>query len=129
MTNSSQETVRAEVSARSQNWIKNFNHGNADACIAAYQPDAVMQAKPMGTFVGLDAISGFWKPFMASGAKDLEYHDIKLEILDDSTAVLSASWSMNVGRGVITKEKWVKQGDGDWLLAEDDFEVLEQIQA
>ena len=125
----SQEAVRTEVLAQSQNWIKNFNLGNVEACIAAYQADAVMQAKPMGTFVGLETISEFWKPFMASGAKDLEYHDVVVEVLDDSTVLLSANWSMNVGRGVITKEKWVKQKDGNWQLAEDDFEVLEQFKS
>ena len=38
--------------------------------------------------------------------------------------MLSASWSMNVGSGFITKELWVKQDDGRWLLKEDDFSVV-----
>ena len=42
-------------------------------------------------------------------------------------SVLSADWRMNVGRGVITMEKWVKQSDGNWLLEQDDFEVVEQF--
>ena len=86
-----------------------------------------MQATPMGTFTGKEAIDGFWRPFMASGAGQLVYENIKLEVVDESTVVLSADWRMNVGRGIITKEKWVKQSDGNWLLEQDDFEVLEQF--
>lgn len=127
MTNTSHELVQSEVLTASQNWINSFNQGKTDKCVATYTTHAVMQAKPMGTFVGRDAISEFWTPFIASGATDLEYHDVNIKILDESTALLSANWSMNVGRGIITKEKWVKQGNGSWLLEEDDFEVLEQF--
>ena len=62
---------------------------------------------------------------MASGAGDLKYSDVKLEVIDASTVLLSASWTMNVGRGIITLEKWVLQSDGKWLLAQDDFEIQE----
>ena len=123
---SSSTTVRNEVLTASQQWITNFNNGNVDACVAGYLPDAVMEAKPMGTFRGTQAIADFWRPFMASGAKDLEYQKIKLEVINESTVHLSANWRMNVGRGVITLEKWVKQSDGQWFLAYDAFEVLEQ---
>ena len=128
MTSQTIHQIREDVLARSRNWIHDFNLGKSDACIAAYTPDAVMRAKPMGTFIGTEAIAQFWKPFMASGAKELTYADVNIEIVDESTALLSATWSMNVGRGVITKEKWIKQENGDWLLAEDNFEVLEQFQ-
>ena len=47
-------------------------------------------------------------------------------MIDARSVVLSASWSMNVGRGIITKELWVRQDDQSWLLVEDDFEVQEQ---
>ncbi len=127
MRNIAPQTVQKEVLTHSQQWIQDFNQGNAEGCIAAYTADAVMRAIPMGTFQGIDAIAGFWKPFMASGAQNLEYHDVKIKIVNDSTVHLSASWSMNVGRGIITKEKWGKQAGGNWQLEEDDFEVLEQF--
>ena len=119
-------TIRKEVLAVSQQWIANFNKGDIDACVAGYHPDAIMEAKPMGTFKGTQAIDGFWRPFMSSGAKGLVYQDIQLEVIDESTVHLSANWQMNVGQGVITLEKWVKQSNGQWLLAHDAFEILEQ---
>ncbi len=117
--------LKQAVAARSQAWIESFNNGDVDACVGAYQTDAVINAKPLGTFKGLAEIDGFWRPFMASGAGDLKYQDIKLQVVDSSTVLLSARWSMNVGSGVITMEKWVRQQDGNWLLAQDDFEIQE----
>ena len=64
---------------------------------------------------------------MASGAGELKYSDVKLEVVDASIVLLSASWTMNVGRGIITLEKWVLQSDGNWLLAQDDFEIQENF--
>ena len=126
MNPSSSESVKTEVRSASQHWIQHFNQGNAEACIKAYTTDAMMQAKPIGTFHGTEAIAAFWKPFIASGAQNLEYQDVQLEVVDESTVILSANWTMNVARGVISREKWVKQHDGRWLLEEDCFEVLEQ---
>ena len=128
MNNELQDAIRKEVRICSQNWIESFNRGDVDACVAAYKPDAIMHAKPMGTFTGQNAIDGFWRPFMASGAGQLEYHDVKLEVVNESAVLLSANWRMNVGRGVITMEIWVKQPDGNWVLEQDDFEVLEQFE-
>lgn len=119
--------VRNEVLKACQQWIAHFNQGDVDACVAGYLPDAVMVAKPMGTFNGRQEIDGFWRPFMSSGAKDLAYQDVTLEVMNESTVHLSASWRMNVGHGVITLEKWVRQSNGQWLLAHDAFEVLEQF--
>lgn len=120
-------TVRNEVLRASQEWIAHFNMGNVDACVAAYLPNAVIEAKPMGTFSGTQEIDDFWRPFMTSGAADLQYQEVSLEIIDESTAHLSARWRMNVGHGVISLEKWAKQSNGQWLLAHDAFEVLEQF--
>ena len=66
MTNSSQDTTRTEVFSYSQNWIKKFSLGNAEASIAT---------SPTGTFIGEVAMAGLWKPFIASGAKDLVYQE------------------------------------------------------
>lgn len=124
-----QSTIREAVLTASQQWIASFNRGDADACVGAYTPDAVIQAKPLGIFRGRSTIEDFWRPFMASGAKDLVYHNINVEVVDESTVLLSAEWSMNVGRGIITKEKWSKQQDEVWRLEEDHFEIQEQFDA
>ncbi len=121
------EGIKQSVLKTSQEWIENFNKGNADYCIAAYQPDAVINAKPLGTFKGTKEIDDFWRPFLASGAGELKYSNVQLEVVDASTVLLSASWTMNVGRGIIALEKWVLQNDGNWLLAQDDFEIQENF--
>jgi|TARA_B110000438_G_C15708233_1_gene604149 hypothetical protein len=52
---------------------------------------------------------------------------VKLEVIGNETVLLSADWSMNIGRGIITIEKWVKQLDGVWLLEKDEFEIQEKF--
>ena len=83
----------------------------------------------MGRFEGRQAIDDFWRPFMASGATDLVYRDVKLHVVDAKTVELSASWSMNVGHGIITCERWVEEADGAWRLLFDAFEIQEQYGA
>jgi ketosteroid isomerase-like protein len=111
----------------SQKWVESFNKGDVDFCVEGYHSDAVINAKPLGTFKGIKEIDAFWRPFMGSGAGDLKYEDVKLQVVDSSTVLLSANWSMNVGRGIITQEKWVLQADGNWLLTQDDFEIQENF--
>ena len=85
-----------------------------------------MYAKPFGTFRGIQEIESFWKPFIETGAGDLEYSNVSVAIENETTVLLTADWKMNVGRGIITMERWVKRGEGKWLLEFDDFEVQEQ---
>jgi ketosteroid isomerase-like protein len=124
--NEEERKVKDEVLKRSEKWIASFNAGDVDACVAGYRESAVMNAKPMGVFTGLKEIEGFWRPFIESGAGNLVYQNFKLEVVDNKTVLLSADWSMNVGRGIITMEKWVKL-DEDWFLERDDFEVKEKF--
>jgi hypothetical protein len=51
---------------------------------------------------------------------------VNVAIENETTVLLTADWKMNVGRGIIIQERWVKQKDGNWLLEFDDFEVQEQ---
>ncbi len=129
MTSETENSAKEQVLRRSKAWIESFNRSDVDACVAAYQADAVMNAKPLGTFTGHEEIDAFWRPFMQSGAGGLKYSDVKLAAIDADTVHLSANWSMNVGRGVITLEKWVRQPDGVWLLAHDDFEIQERFES
>jgi quinol monooxygenase YgiN len=120
------ENVTKNVLKTSAAWIKSFNKGDIKACSEGYSENAVMDARPMGQFKGRAAIHKFWTGFVESTkATDLVYTDIKIDVIDEKSAVLSANWSMNVGRGFITKELWVKTGE-DWFLLEDDFTVEEQ---
>jgi len=115
-----------EVLERSRQWIQDFNKRNIKGCVEAYTTDAVVNARPMGTFKGISEIEGFWRPFIETGAGELEYNNVVLALEDDNTVLLKADWKMNVGQGVIIQQRWVKQSDGSWLLEYDDFEFLEQ---
>lgn len=121
------DDIANEVLNASRQWISAFNRSDAQACASGYLPDAMMHARPMGEYRGREAIETFWRDFMQStNAGELAYSQIEIEAIDETTATLAASWSMNVGRGIITEERWVKR-DGQWYLAYDDFTVQEQF--
>ncbi|MBY5992181.1 hypothetical protein [Ferrimonas balearica] len=117
-----------EVLQASQAWIQHFNFGDLDYCVSRYQADATLVAKPLGEFHGRTDIDHFWRPFVASGATDLVYTQIWLKEIDADTVQLGAHWSMNVGRGIITLEEWVRTADGQWSLSRDEFEILERFE-
>lgn len=121
-----QHKIALEVLEASKAWIANFNKGNAAACVNGYSKSALMNAQPFGIKKGKKEIVGFWAPFIKSGATNLIYSKVRIEVANKTTAFLSANWSMNVGRGIIYQEKWVKK-EGKWLLSYDNFEVLEKF--
>lgn len=122
------QAVTGQVLATSKQWISTFNKGDAKGCSEGYISDAIMDARPIGQFEGRESICAFWQQFIQStGATDLVYKDVNVEVIDEHNAVLSANWEMNVGRGYISKELWQKQENGQWLLVEDDFTVVEQF--
>ena len=83
-----------------------------------------MHARPFGTFTGTVEIQAFWQKLIDDGFKDVEYIEPKLEVIDESSALLTSGWKMNNASGVIHKELWVLQEDGSAKLREDDFEAL-----
>jgi pimeloyl-ACP methyl ester carboxylesterase len=123
---SSTKKTEKEVLKASQNWIANFNKGDTITVSEAYTKNALMVAKPFGTFKGRKAIEAFWTPFIKSGATDLKYTNTKIKVVTKNKAILSSDWKMNVGKGIITNETWIKKG-GIWKLSEDYFEVKEEF--
>ena len=121
------DSLTATLNA-SKNWIKHFNKGDIDYCVSAYVPDATIEAKPMGEYSGRENIDNFWRPFVQTGATDLVYTEIWLQLIDENKVHLGANWSMSVGRGVITLEEWIKTESGTWKLLRDNFEIQEQFQ-
>jgi ketosteroid isomerase-like protein len=107
----------------SEKWKMAFNTGDAKGCASQYEPEAVMVAKPFGTFTGTKEITAFWQKLIDDGFSDVDYIDPKIEVLDESSAVLSSGWQMNKAKGVITKELWVLQRDGTAKLRIDEFEA------
>ncbi len=124
MTDKQNEILTTAVWEGSNRWQSAFNLGDAAGCAACYEETATMNAKPFGSFSGRADIEAFWGNIMADGFSDVAYIEPKIEVIDDKSAILSATWRMNKAHGVITKELWVLQDDGVVLLREDDFEVL-----
>ena len=115
--------VTEAVNAASNRWKNAFNSGNASECAAQYEENAVMNAKPFGTFNGRAEIQAFWQKLIDDGFSDVDYIDPELTVVDETSAILKSGWSMNNASGVITKELWVLQEDGSAQLREDDFEA------
>lgn len=107
--------VALEVLQASKDWIKEFNRGNDEAAVKGYEKNAVMSVIPIGIKRGTKEISEFWTPFIKSGATNLIYTNVSVEVSNETTAFLSANWSMNVGRGVIFQEKWERRKENGYL--------------
>ncbi|WP_461535875.1 YybH family protein [Spongorhabdus nitratireducens] len=123
MTDNQSAVVLAAVEKASAEWKAAFNSGNAAGCAAQYEADAVMYARPFGTFTGTAEIQAFWQQLIDDGFSDVDYISPEIVVLDDSSAILSSGWKMNKAGGVIHKELWVLQADGTAKLREDDFEA------
>ena len=124
LTEKQKATVLEAVTTGSAAWRSAFNSGDAAGCTAQYEENAVMHARPFGTFTGRSEIRSFWQKLIDDGFSDVEYIEPQIEILNQTSAVLSASWTMNRAQGVIHKELWVLQEDGTAKLREDDFEAV-----
>ena len=123
-TDAQRNAVLNAVNEASSRWKTAFNSGDAAGCAAQYQETAVMHARPFGTFTGTAEIQGFWQNLIDDGFSDVTYINPKLEVIDPTSAVLTAEWKMNKASGVIHKELWVLESDGKARLREDDFEAV-----
>lgn len=121
--NAQTSALVAAVNDASARWKMAFNTEDAKGCTAQYEATATMQAIPFGTFTGHDKIQNFWQQLMNDGFTNVEYIDPKIEVLNETTAVLTAQWKMNKAHGVIHRELWVLQADGTAKLREDIFEA------
>lgn len=121
--NDQTSALLAAVDEASARWKKAFNVGDAQGCTAQYEATATMRAIPFGSFMGHDNIQRFWQQLIDDGFSDVVYIDPKIDVLNETTAVLTSKWKMNKAHGVIHKELWVLQSDGTAKLREDIFEA------
>ena len=56
-----QQIVLSALREASEKWKEAFNSGNAAGCASQYEADAIMTAKPFGTFTGREEIQAFWQ--------------------------------------------------------------------
>lgn len=123
MNDQQKDHVLAAGELASSKWKNAFNSGDAAGCAAQYEFDAVMHARPFGTFNGTESIQAFWQQLIDDGFADVDYVEPKVEVVDETSAILTSGWKMNKAGGVIHKELWVLQDDGTAKLREDDFEA------
>ncbi len=119
-----QDIVINAVKKASKHWVDSFNNGDAAGCASAYEDKSVMSAKPFGIFHGVNDIQTFWENLIAQGYDDVRYIEPVIEVINEHTAVISSKWEMNKAHGIITKELWVLQDNGEAKLRIDNFEVL-----
>ena len=116
-----------QILGAAQQWADAFNRGDAAGCAAMYEPDARMLPAPFDEVQGRAAIEAFWTKMIADGLSNVRYLDPLVEVAADETMHLSSPWAMNAARGMIHKEVWKRQENGQWLLRNDHFEVLDQL--
>ncbi len=122
----SEEQINAVLKAvneASSKWKAAFNAGDASGCAAQYEVNAVMYARPFGTYSGTAEIESFWKKLIEDGYSNVDYVEPSIEVIDEKSAILTSGWKMNKAKGLIHKELWVLQPDGTAKLREDDFEA------
>jgi ketosteroid isomerase-like protein len=105
-------------------WKIAFNHQDAAGCAAQYAEDAIMEAQPFGVFEGRKAIQAFWQNIIDQGFKDVNYTNMVWQSDNDTGYILMADWTMNKAFGVVHKEVWQLQADGQARLTYDKFEVI-----
>ena len=104
-------------------WQKAFNSQDAKGCAEQYNDNAIMQARPFGTFEGRQMIESFWQGIIDQGFKEVEYTDVEWRKFDDTSFILTSKWTMNKAFGVVHRELWRIDADGKARLIEDEFEV------
>lgn len=105
-------------------WQQAFNRQDAAACAQQYTENAIMIARPFGTFQGREDIQAFWQKIIDDGFCDVNYTDVDWTQETKNTYILTSKWTMNKAFGVVHKEVWQVDADGLARLTDDDFEVL-----
>jgi len=82
-----------------------------------------MEAKPLGTFKGREAIQQCWQSIIEQGFADVEYSHVTWEPSKDGGFILTSSWVMNKAFGVVHREHWLVEQDGKARLQSDSFEI------
>ena len=104
-------------------WQQAFNRQDAAGCAAQYTESAVMHARPFGTFTGREQIREFWQSIIDQGFADVAYTNVSWTPEGEDGYILTSSWTMNKAFGVVHREHWQLQADGQARLVFDEFEV------
>lgn len=118
---------RSKIEAAEKTWLTAFNSGDAAGVANLYSIDARLMPPNADIVEGRDAIEGFVKEFVATGAQLtfslLEVH----ESADMCAAVGTFELTIPVPGGEPMKdlgkyiEVWTREPDGSWVIADDVF--------
>ena len=81
VSNEQKAIVLEAVHKASEQWKTAFNSGDAAGCAGQYEKNAVMQAKPFGTFTGIAAIQAFWQKLIDDGFSDVAYLEPQIKVI------------------------------------------------
>jgi len=118
---------RKDIEAGEQRWQKAFNGGDAAAVAQLYTQNARLMPPNSDILDGRDAIEGFSKEFVATGAQ-LSFSLLTVhESSDLCAAVGTYDMTIPVPGGEPQQDRgkyievWTRQSDGSWLIADDIF--------
>jgi len=121
------EEARESFIQASKRWIQAFNAGKLHYCANVYRSNAVMTVFGVGDFKGRKKIAAFWTSFIrATKAGALKYKNTTIKVLHPRRIHLQSDWSMNVGKGTIGLESWVRNSKGQWKIELDQFRVTKR---
>jgi hypothetical protein len=75
-----------------------------------------MRAEPFGQFDGREKLQQFWQNLVDEGDSDVAYIGPQFTIIDSSSALMKSGWKMDKASGVMHRELWVVQADGNAKL-------------
>ena len=118
---------RKDIEAGEQKWQKAFNGGDAAAVAQLYTQNGRLMPPNSDILDGRDAIEGFGKEFVATGAQ-LSFSLLTVhESSDLCAAVGTYDMTIPVPGGEPQQDRgkyievWARQSDGSWLIADDIF--------
>ena len=114
---------KQDIEARESDWLSAFNGGDAAGVANIYATDARLLPPGAPAIVGRDAIEGFVKEFVATGAK-LTFNLLTVHESGDLCAAVG-EFDMKIPGAPDDQGKyievWRRQGDGSWLIVDDIF--------
>lgn len=119
---------RSDIEAAVQRWQDAFNAGDGTAAANdVFSESARLLPPDSGPIEGREAIAGFWQAVMDSPANGLELALIDVDIVSDTTAIETGTWSIAVPAdggaetriGGKTLVIWKLEDDGVWRMTQD----------
>jgi len=115
--------AKQDIESGEQRWIAAFNSGDAAGVAALYAESARLLPPNAEILEGRQAIEGFVKAFVATGAK-LAF-DLLTVHEDASISAAVGRYTLDIPGAPQDKGKyievWARQADGSWRIVDDIF--------